>query len=139
MKDVTEQLIKDFKIMKLHCDFMGYKVDRKNNLSFHHLIVPHRDCKDMGLGEGYLYWNGVILRQDTAHDYLHIIERVDPEIFFKITSEMLDMKVLNRLDIENLRKIKDLLEYFEKEHEKDKNKKGKSLIKREYITGRVIQ
>ena len=43
----------------------------KNNLSFHHLIIPHRDCRTLGLGEGYLEWNGAILNQNTSHDYLH--------------------------------------------------------------------
>ena len=38
------------------------------------------------------------------------------------------------LIIQNLRKIRMLLEYFEKEHKDDKNKKGKILIKRKYIT-----
>ena len=55
MKEITEKMIKDFKIMKLGFDFMGYRVDRKQSLSFHHLIVPHRESKDYGIGDGYLY------------------------------------------------------------------------------------
>lgn len=73
MKEITKQMIKKFKIMKLGYDFMGYKVDRKESLSFHHLIIAHRDCKLFGLGEGYLYWNGAILRQNTSHDVNDII------------------------------------------------------------------
>ena len=77
MREITEKMIKDFKIMKLGFDFMGYKVDKKQSLSFHHLIIPHRESRNYGIGDGYLYWNGAILRQNTSHDYLHIIEAKD--------------------------------------------------------------
>ena len=42
-----------------------------------------------------------------------------------------------RIDIENLRRIRDLLLYFEKEHCSDKTKKGKYLIKESYIRDRI--
>lgn len=137
MKNITEQMIKDFKIMKLGFDFMGYKVDKKQSLSFHHLIIPHRESKNYGIGDGYLYWNGAILRQNTSHDYLHIIEKIDPDIFYELTSEMIDENIKGRLDIDNLKRIHDLLLYFEREHDHDTSKKGKLLIKREFVTGRV--
>ena len=137
MKNITEQMIKDFKIMKLGFDFMGYKVDKKQSLSFHHLIIPYRESKNYGIGDGYLYWNGAILRQNTSHDYLHIIEKIDPDIFYELTSEMIDENIKGRLDIDNLKRIHDLLLYFEREHDHDTSKKGKLLIKREFVTGRV--
>ena len=132
-----EQMTKDFKIMKLGFDFMGYKVDKKQSLSFHHLIIPHRESKNYGIGDGYLYWNGAILKQNTSHDYLHVIERIDEEIFYLITSEMIDENIKGRIDIDNLKRIHDLLLYFEREHDHDTSKKGKLLIKREFVTGRV--
>lgn len=137
MREIAELMIKDFRIMKLGYDFMGYKVDKKNSLSFHHLIVAHRNCKKFGLGEGYLYWNGAILRQDTSHNYLHIIENKDYEMFCYLTSEMIDMNLKGYLDIENLRRINQVLKQFEREHCSDRNKKGKILIKEEY-TKRII-
>ena len=137
MKEITKLMINDFKIKQLGYDFMGYKFDKTIDLSFHHLIIPHRDCKKNRLGEGYLYWNGAILNQETAHDYLHIIENIDREIFLKITSEMIDENIKKKLDIENLRNIRDLLIYFEKEHDTDKTKKGDYLIKRKYIESRI--
>ena len=137
MREVTKLMIKDFKIMKLGYDFMGYKVNRTKDLSFHHLIIPHRESKAYGIGEGYLYWNGAILRQNTSHDYLHIIEKIDPDIFYELTSEMIDENIKGRLDIDNLKRIHDLLLYFEREHDHDTSKKGKLLIKREFVTGRV--
>ena len=137
MKEITKIMVNDFKIMKLGMDFMGYHVNRKQDLSFHHLIIPRRHCKEAGLGEGYLYWNGAILRQNTSHDYLHLIENIDPEIFYELTSEMIDENIKGRLDIDNLKRIHDLLLYFEREHDHDTSKKGKLLIKREFVTGRV--
>lgn len=137
MREVTKIMINDFKIMKLGMDFMGYHVNRKQDLSYHHLIIPRRHCKEARLGEGYLYWNGAILRQNTSHDYLHLIENIDPEIFYELTSEMIDENIKGRLDIDNLKRIHDLLLYFEREHDHDTSKKGKLLIKREFVTGRV--
>lgn len=55
MKQVTHEMIEVFKINKLKYDFMGYTFKRTNELSFHHLIVPKRECKAQGLGEGYLF------------------------------------------------------------------------------------
>ena len=137
MKEITKIMVNDFKIMKLGYDFLGYKVTRKQDLSFHHLIIQRRHCKEAGLGEGYLYWNGAILRQNTSHDYLHLIEKIDPDIFYELTSEMIDENIKGRLDIDNLKRIHDLLLYFEREHDRDTSKKGKLLIKREFVTGRV--
>ena len=137
MKEITKIMVNDFKIMKLGYDFLGYKVNRKQELSFHHLIIQRRHCKEAGLGEGYLYWNGAILRQNTSHDYLHLIENIDPDIFYELTSEMIDENIKGRLDIDNLKRIHDLLLYFEREHDHDTSKKGKLLIKREFVTGRV--
>ena len=137
MKEVTKTMIKDFRIMKLGHDFMGYKVNRAKDLSFHHLIIPHRESRAYGIGEGYLYWNGAILVQDTSHEYLHRIEQKDPEIFWGITSEMIDQNIKGHLDVENLRQIRSMLEYFEREHCSDRSKKGKLLIKEEYIRERI--
>lgn len=131
-------MINEFKIYQLGHDFMGYKVQKNEGLSFHHLIVAHRDCKKMGIeADGYLWWNGSILKQTTSHDYLHLIERIDPEIFYLITSEMIDENIKGRLDRENLLKIRDLLEYFEREHCADHTKKGRSLINPQYVETRI--
>lgn len=137
MREITKIMVNDFKIMKLGMDFMGYHVNRKQDLSYHHLIIPRRHCKEAGLGEGYLYWNGAILRQDTSHAYAHVIEKIDPDIFYELTSEMIDENIKGRLDIDNLKRIHDLLLYFEREHDHDTSKKGKLLIKREFVTTRI--
>lgn len=45
---------------------------------------------------------------------------------------MIDQNIKGRLDAENLRRIDDLLTYFEREHSSDRGKKGKLLIKEDY-------
>ena len=127
MREITKQMIEYYKIMKLGYDFMGYPTSKKNTLSFHHLIVPRRNCKAAGLGEGYIWWNGAILNQSTSHDYLHLIEAKDYDMFLAITSEMIDENVKGYLDRESLLRIRDILEQFEREH------KGNLLIKDNYL------
>ena len=90
MKEVTSLMIDIFELKKLKYDFMGYTFTNSNQLSFHHLIIPKKDCKKAGLGDGYLFWNGAILKQQTSHDYLHIIERLDRNTFLKITNIMIE-------------------------------------------------
>lgn len=134
MKEITRQMIKIYKIKQF--DFMGYDIKNKKLLSFHHLIIPHRESKKYGIGDGYLLWNGAILVQETSHEYLHTIEHIDYDVFCALSSEMIDMNIKGYLDIQNLRQIKDILLYFEREHDRDRNKKGRLLIKREYTQNR---
>ena len=133
MREITKQMIGYYKIMKLKVDVMGYEVNKMNTLSFHHLIVPRRNCKAAGLGEGYIWWNGAILNQSTSHDYLHLIEAKDYDMFLAITSEMIDENAKGYLDRENLLRIRDVLEQFEREHCSDRGKKGNLLIKDNYL------
>lgn len=138
MKEVTKQMIEDFRLKKLGYDFMGYEFDKTSQLSFHHLIVPHRECKKAGLGEGYLYWNGAILRQDTAHDYLHVIEHYDYDRFTDITSELIDINIQRQILYENLLYINDILNGFEREYSGKRAKKGNEIIKSSY-TRRLVK
>ena len=131
MKPITREMIKMYQLNKLGFDFMGYKFNRSEQLSYHHNVIAKRN------GGLETIRNGAILVRDTSHDYIHVIERIDPEIFYLITSEVLDENLKGKIDIENLRKIRDLLLYFEREHDHDTSKKGKLLIKREFVTGRV--
>lgn len=139
MKTITKLMYDEFNIRKLKIDFMGYKVKRKESISFHHLIVARKDCKQLHVPcEGYVRWNGALLVQETSHEYLHVIEHIDPEIFYRITSEMIDENIKGKIDIENLRKINDLLLFFEKEHSSDRSKKGKLLIKDIYLRRGIL-
>lgn len=138
MKELTKKMIKDFELDRLGYDFMGYIYYRENELSFHHLIVPKRLSKKNGLvNDGYLYWNGAILKQLTSHNYLHVIEKYDRELFLGISNEMIDENLSRKIKIENLRKIRDYLLYFEREYANKYTKKGTLIIKDNYLTSRI--
>lgn len=133
MKEVTKLLINDFKIKELGYDFMGFSLYKDSLLSFHHLILSKEYCKKAHLGKGYWYWNGVILCQDTSHEYLHLVQRYSDELFRYITSEMYDMKVKGYLDKQNLIAIGQILDYFESLYMEQKTDKGHYLIKEKYL------
>lgn len=138
MREITKLMIKKYALNRLKYDFMGYDFRDSQQLSFHHLIVPRRLCKRKGLGDGYVEWNGAILRQDTAHDYLHIVEQYDLDMFNAITSEMIDENIKGYLDKVNLRAIDDVLTQFEREYCGTRTKQGKVLIKEPYTRRRKI-
>lgn len=125
MREVTKLMINEFKIKQLGYDFMGYKLQKGDIYTFHHLIIPNR------YGGQYARWNGAILFS-TPHQYLHLIEAKDYDMFCYLTSEMIDMNIKGFLDSSNLRKIDDILTLFEREHCSARSKKGKLLIKEEY-------
>lgn len=131
MKTVTLNMINEFKIYELGYDFMGFKLNKNDKLTFHHLIVPKRD------GGLYVRNNGAII-QRVPHDYLHIIERYDPKLFYYLTSEMIDMNIKGFLDSYNIANIHSILDEFEYQHEGQTTRKGKLLIKREYKQGRAF-
>ena len=132
MNKMTQKLIKDFEIKKLGYDMMGYSKQGSDLLTFHHLIISRNECKELGIGDGYEEWNGSIL-YTTPHQYLHLIEAKDYELFLAITNEILEEKVQGYIGKENLRYIDDCLSYFEREHSSDRTRKGKSLIKEQYL------
>lgn len=131
MKEITKEMIKIYQLNKLGFDFMGYFFEQSEQLSYHHNVIAKRN------GGAETIRNGVILVRKTSHDYIHTIERIDPEIFYLITSELINENLKGKVEIENLRKIRDLLLYFEKNHINEKTKKGKALIKNRYIANRV--
>ena len=138
MREITKIMIKKYALNKLKYDFMGYPFTDYSQLSFHHLIIPHRLSKKQGIGDGYLEWNGAILRQNTSHNYLHVIERYELDMFNAITSEMIDENIKGYLDMQNLKNIDDILKNFEREFCGTRTKKGGPIIKPEY-TRRLIK
>ncbi len=131
MKEITKSMIKEFKLRELGFDFMGYKLQKGDIYTFHHLIVPNRE------GGPYARWNGAILFS-TPHQYLHIIESKDNDRFYYISSELIDINIKGCVDIENIRAIDDVLCSFENEYCGSTTSKGKTLIKEEY-THRVLR
>ena len=139
MRDVTIEMIKIYNLKKLKYDFMGYEFKNSKELSFHHLIIPKKDCKDLGFGSGYLFWNGAILVQKTSHDYLHIVERIDRDRFNYITSQMIIENVNNEIMYDCLKKISDCLDGFEREYSGLHTQKNKNLLIKEEYTRRLIK
>ena len=127
MKEVTKLMIDDFKIKELGYDFMGYKLQKGDIYTFHHLIIPNREGGPMSRE------NGAILCGKTSHPYLHLIEAKSYDLFCYITSEMIDMNIKGFLDTTNLKEISELLKEFESKHINDLTKKRKILIKNEYL------
>lgn len=137
-RKVTNLMIRDFKILEYGFDFMGYTVEDRSDLSFHHLVVSHQQCILSRVPhQGYVYWNGAILVQDTSHAYLHTIEKVDRSRFEIITSHLITMNNNKELDLYNLSEIDKYLEEFEFEHQDDVNAEGKKLIKTPWIEDRI--
>lgn len=139
MRDVTKLMIYKYNLLELKYDFMGYEFDKQKELSFHHLIVPHRICKARNMeDEGYIEQNGAILKQRTAHNYLHIIERYDKDMFDGITALMVGENLQGYLDMQSIKRIDDILQCFEREYSGARTKTGNPLIKEEY-TRRLVR
>jgi len=138
MRTVVNEMIKDYDLKKWNCDFMGYTFDTIKDLSFHHLIIPKRDSKKNGIGEGYVSWNGAILNRDTSHPYLHTIERIDRNLFLKITQEMVEENINKKLTKENLENIRDMLLWFESKYEDTITSHEKLIVKPEFKTKRLV-
>lgn len=131
-------MIKRFALKSLKYDFMAYPFNDEKELSFHHLIIPKRLSEKAGIGDGYVMWNGAILVQNTAHNYLHIIEQYDRDMFLAITNEMIEENKKGYIDIENLKRIDDILKQFEKEYWNVRTRKGLYIIKEQY-TKRLVK
>ena len=131
MKQITKDMIRIYKIKELGFDFAGYKLQKGDIYTYHHNIIAKRN------GGPETIWNGAILCGKTIHPYLHLIEQYDTEIFYLITSEFIDENIKRKLTLDSLRRIRTLLEYFEKEHCSTRTKKGNLLIKESYIRDRI--
>lgn len=138
MREITKEMIRKYNMKELGYDFMGYTFNNINELSFHHLIVPRRDCKKKKIeGDGYILWNGAILNQNTSHPYLHTIERLDRELFLEITKEMVEENLKGEINIENLKRIKEILLWFEAHYDSTYTSNGKKVIKSEFKEKRL--
>lgn len=124
-------MIKTYKIEELGYDMMGYIIEDISEISFHHLLVPRI------YGGPISRWNGALLCRNTAHNYLHLIEHTEPDIFYGITKELCEEKDALTIRLENLRRIREYLLEFESRHERIVSEHGKTLTKREYKDRRI--
>ena len=125
MKEVTKLMINEFKIKELGYDFMGYSLQKDDKYTFHHLVIPKRR------GGLTMRENGAILFT-TPHQYLHVIELYESDIYDYITQELVAMNQKGYLDVENLIRIHEALEFFEQKYENKYTKRGKKLIRVKY-------
>lgn len=139
MKKITKILYKKYALNKLKYDFMGCLFERPEQLSFHHLILSHQECRTLQIGNGKWEWNGTLLVQRNSHEYLHKIQLYDEDMFYAITSEMFDEIIKGHLDIKNLIAINDILECFEREYCSARNAKGQPIIREKYIKQRLLK
>lgn len=131
MKEITRSMIKLYNLDAINCDFLGYeRIKLNGEPTFHHLIIPKKDGGPEEIENG-----AVILRK--PHIYLHMVQEFDEDIFKKITDEMIVINKNLKIDLENLRKIDDLLKSFEREYT-GKYTFGKPIVTEER-TIRLIQ
>ena len=129
MLHITRVMINEFNITDM--DFMGYYLDR-DSANYHHLLIPRRNGGVKSIN------NGAILNKDTSHPYLHIIEYKDYDIFYRITREMIEENKSRKINLDNIARINDLLNVFERDYSGETNFNGELLIKEEY-TKRLIK
>ena len=126
MKEITKLMIDEYKIMEAGFDFMGYRVSEEKSLSYHHLIVPKRKHGKLTVE------NGAILVRNTAHDYLHMIEKVHRKTFENITREMIEENKKGHLDMINIEMINEILLEFEEKYDDYTLRNGLYAIKDVY-------
>ena len=82
---------------------------------------------------------GAILCGETAHPYLHIVERYDRDKFLYLTRVLIEVNDQGFLPTEEqLIRMDDVLNEFEREHSSDTNKKGYYLVK-DTFTRRLVK
>lgn len=106
-------------------DWMGYKLTKKNPYTYHHIIKKeHRGAKTVE--------NGAIITHN-PHEYLHLIERIEPEMYDMINIVLEQINIQQHQPIyRQYMAINAILEEFESKHGEDINSKGNPLIKSVY-------
>lgn len=123
MKEITKLMINEYNLKKI--DFMGYAVNKENPYTYHHI-------KKRCLGGKEESKNGAILTK-FAHEYLHIIETRDLQLYEYINNVLLQINEQMHEPLERqILAIWYMLEIFEEQHKNDTTSKGKVLIKNEY-------
>lgn len=108
---------------------MGYKLNRENPYTYHHI---KKRCH----GGEETQKNGAILTK-YAHEYLHIIESRDIELYNYINNVLMQINEQMHEPLERqIKAIWYMLDIFEEKYKEEKTSKGKLLIKNEYIKWR---
>lgn len=126
MNKIVKEMI-DIYIPNSNLDWMNYKITRKNDLTFHHIL------KKMDGGKKCIENGALLLSNPPSHQYLHLIECRDIETYKMINKVF---EIVNKQQHEPTKDQREIIEYllqdFEYHHRWDKNSKGKLLIKSKY-------
>lgn len=106
--------------------WMGYEVKQNNPFTFHHI---QKRCHNGKLEIN----NGAILTRN-AHEFLHIIESRDLDMYEYINAILKEINVQGYMPIERqIKAIDSILNQFVKEHCSDRTRNGNFLIKERYL------
>lgn len=132
MSRLRERLYKEYKLEEVGYDFMGYEFGSKKELSTHH-IIPRNS------GGQTKKNNLCILNRYTSHNYIHLIEDYDYKIFLQVSKYLMEQVKKGKIDQEELKRINELLLFFEDKYKNEQARNGELLIKEEYKTKRIIK
>lgn len=132
MSRLRERLYKEYKLAETGYDFMGYEFQDKRELSTHHIMPRH-------IGGKTEKKNLCVLNRYTSHNYIHLIEDTDYNIFLRISSYLAEQVKKGEISREELLRINDLLETFERKYKDEESRNGSLIIKEEYKTKRIIK
>ena len=124
MKSITNLMIIKWNMANM-C-WMGYTLKRENPYTFHHIT---KRCHNGKLEIS----NGAILTKN-AHEFLHIIESRDLDMYEYINTILKEINVQGHMPIERqLKAIDSILNQFAREHCGDRARNGNLLIKERYL------
>lgn len=114
-------------------DWLGYQLNKEQKFIFHHIHKREHGGK-VELNNGAILCGGV-----NSHQYLHIIECKDYELFVYLNNML--KTINNQREMPNkqqLLAIDNIFKQFEREYCGYRNSRGELLIKEEY-TKRLIK
>ena len=124
MKEVTKEMLKIYKPIS-GLDWMNYKIVKKD-MTAHHILKRENG--------GKLEIGNIAPLMPVAHQYLHLIECKDIEVYITLNKIF---KIINNQGYEPTEGQRQMVEYilreFEHFHKWDKGSKGKLLIQRKYL------
>lgn len=130
MSRLRERLYREYNLEDYGFDFMGYEFNTKKELSTHH-IIPRNS------GGQTKKNNLCILTRDTAHNYIHLIEDYDYKVFLQISKQLMEQVKNGSIGLDEIKRIDELLMFFEDKYKDEEARNGELLIKPEYKTKRI--
>ena len=113
-------------------DWFGYQRTPHSGFSYHHLLKAEDGGK-------LVISNGAILTKN-AHDYLHIIEQRELEMYVYLNNLLTKINEQGFMPTKKqYQTINRMLKEFESLHRKDRTQKNQKLIKQKYLVRKTYQ